>query len=69
MASTTMKIQATQGRTAVRARASTRVMAMAPMDVAKKAATGFGVGLATLALTGSAFAASVKLGADSGKTL
>ena len=40
---------------------------MANMESVKKAAAGFGVGLCSLALTGSAFAgANVKLGADSG---
>ena len=60
---------ATQARSAVRARASTRVVAMANFDAVKKAAAGFGVGVATLALTGSAFAATVKLGADNGEYL
>jgi hypothetical protein len=32
----------------------------------KKVAAGFSVGVASLALTGAAFAANVKLGADSG---
>lgn len=43
---------------------------MANMESVKKAAAGFGVGLCSLALTGSAFAgANVKLGADSGTFL
>lgn len=56
---------ATQARPAVRARAN--VVCMANFDAVKKAATGFGVGVASLALAGSAFAATVKLGADNGK--
>ena len=55
---------ATQARSAVRARATSPVVCMA-FDV-KKVAAGFSVGVASLALTGAAFAANVKLGADSG---
>lgn len=52
---------------AARPARATRVVAMANMESVKKAAAGFGVGLCSLALTGSAFAgANVKLGADSG---
>jgi hypothetical protein len=52
---------------AARTTRATRVVAMANMESVKKAAAGFGVGLCSLALTGSAFAgANVKLGADSG---
>lgn len=52
---------------AARATKATRVVCMANMESVKKAAAGFGVGVASLVLTGSAFAgASVKLGADSG---
>lgn len=58
---------ATQARSAVRARATSPVVCMA-FD-AKKVAAGFGVGIASLALTGAAFAANVKLGADSGESL
>lgn len=55
---------------AVRATKATRVVCMANMESVKKAAAGFGVGVASLVLTGSAFAgASVKLGADSGTSV
>lgn len=55
---------------AARATRATRVVCMANMESVKKAAAGFGVGLCSLALTGSAFAgANVKLGADSGTFL
>lgn len=51
----------------VRPRAATRVVCMANFEAVKKAAAGFGVGIASLALTGAAFAgATVKLGADNG---
>lgn len=51
----------------MRTRASSRVVCMANFDAVKKAAAGFGVGVASLALTGAAFAgATVKLGADNG---
>jgi len=57
---------ATQARPAVRARATT--VCMANFDAVKKAAAGFGVGVASLALTGAALAgATVKLGADNGE--
>lgn len=57
---------ATQARSAVRPRAS-GVVCMANFDAVKKVAAGFGVGVASLALTGAAFAgANVKLGADNG---
>jgi hypothetical protein len=48
------------------ARASARVVCAANFDGVKKAAATFGIGLAGLALTGSALAANVKLGADNG---
>jgi hypothetical protein len=61
-------MSATQARPAVRARATARVVCtVAPMDAFKKVATGFGVGIASLALSSAAFAATVKLGADNGE--
>ena len=58
---------AAQARSTVRPRAS-GVVCMANMDAVKKVAAGFGVGIASLALTGAAFAgANVKLGADNGE--
>lgn len=53
-------------KAAVRANAQTRVVCMAVPDM-KKAAAGFAVGVASLALTSSAFAATIKLGADNGR--
>ena len=68
MQTSTMKATfATQARSAVRARATSRVVCMANFESMKKAAAGFGVGVASLALAGSALAATVKLGADNGE--
>ena len=62
-------MSATQARPAVQARATARVVCtVSPMVTLKKVATGFGVGIASLALSASAFAATVKLGADSGES-
>lgn len=67
MQTTTARFTVAQPR-AVASRASQRVVCQAfNVDGVKKAATTFGVGLASLALTGSALAgATVKLGADNG---
>ena len=68
MQTTAARFAVAQPRTAA-SRVSGRVVCQAVnFDGVKKAATTFGVGLASLALTGSALAgATVKLGADNGE--